>query len=616
MASLANGIYRLLASWWYNGADGSPLAVSGASTAAGATLSVFDVPSGNSDRFVVETADGTSTIRNIGSGKYVAAPAAPVADDDAFQQTATYGWVIEQVEATTGYPNVVTVDGVECMVCNVCPEVAPTLKLNANGPGDGIVCLKSDSQGFFSYPLYSRWIFAPSTAFMAGLPVASGGGWGRAVGADDWGESQPAQATLYPTWLVPESIGSGSNVMWQYATKRRYQDNETSSWLPWSARGAWTNAALTMDGNRAWLTGGIPATYDGTSYKAMQVMLYVRATTTVDGIDYAGEEYAVALTVANTPVVTLSNAGFGPSGLYFDYSVDYTFGATDISVNSIKLGDKELVNHSFVESTRDGSGSMLVPPYYLNAWIDNGDELMFSYQSGNDVTRNIDVTDDVQTATLTVSYDAGSGMTFEPAATVGEGRVLVIDLSAYGGERGVWLDFGDGITECQKNDDGTWSVMYPFGSTFDLYAAAYDAQQEHWGVWHETLGPSHALFSGHRPCHAWNWDGGSFLLELTDAPSTTRRTVDAEYETVILDSREYESVLFSKTLKSSYDADGILKRGITESDKEALMSLVKARHVTYRAPHGDIADVAITGISYEEQHDYTTVRVSMVQETV
>ena len=63
-------------------------------------------------------------------------------------------------------------------------------------------------------------------------------------------------------------------------------------------------------------------------------------------------------------------------------------------------------------------------------------------------------------------------------------------------------------------------------------------------------------------------------------------------------------------------ADGILKRGITESDKEALMSLVKARHVTYRAPHGDIADVAITGVSYEEQHDFTTVRVSMVQETV
>ena len=39
-----------------------------------------------------------------------------------------------------------------------------------------------------------------------------------------------------------------------------------------------------------------------------------------------------------------------------------------------------------------------------------------------------------------------------------------------------------------------------------------------------------------------------------------------------------------------------------------------ARHVRYRSPGGDIADVAITDVSYTDYAGYTDVSVSMVEE--
>ena len=221
-----------------------------------------------------------------------------------------------------------------------------------------------------------------------------------------------------------------------------------------------------------------------------------------------------------------------------------------------------------------------------------------------------------KTTTMDVEYDGGS-VTISPTVTMGAGRLLTVDVGSTLDTEAVYVRAGGKLTKATANGDGTFSVMYPFNAPFELYAVAYEDDYSAWGMWEDDFTPQSQLLKAYPACHAWTWGGGSFLLEVTaDSYMVTDRKLETTNEVVTLDSREYQSVLFSKTMKSKYAASGVIKHGLTESDKAQLMQLLNVHHAYYRSPHGDVANVAITSVNYVDHRTYTEVNIEMIQETV
>ena len=506
-----------------------------------------------------------------------------------------------------------TYRGVTCGVYNIQPNSDATLFLTSSSVGShlggvSVEAAKTDATGIQG----QLWIAYPTKPTDAGLVVPDILGWAETVGGEG-AYSRDAAATLYPVWDGGYSWGESTSNYWQGCTRYQTLDGITGTWGEWSDYTAWAPLTATRADNLYWLTAGLDANVTGAKAKRYQIQ--IRAVGVDSGSETYGYPATATLTANVVPTVTITAATFGPLGLALAFTSDYVSGTNFIEFNVYDAVGGKLSLFNSVRSFTGGSYTAIVSPDKLNDWIEEDEEITILYAVGTDEYRGWYNDAETHEATLTVGYDGGSGVTLAPVVTMGAGRLLNVSVGSSLPNEAVYVRSGGRLVQATKNGDGSFSCVYPFASDFEVYAVAYNDAMTAWGTWEETFTPQSQLLKAYPACHAWSWAGGSFLLEVTSDIMETDRKIDTTNEIVTLDSREYQSVLFSKTLESRYTADGILKHGLTESDKGQLLALLGVKHAYYRAPHGDVANVAITGVSYVDRRSFTEVTVDMMQET-
>lgn len=525
---------------------------------------------------------------------------------DADSSDVSQRWDFVQVDT-------VTYRGVTCGVYNISPNSDASLFVTSSDAGsDYSGSLVTEAARTDVIGIQGQlWIAYPTKPTDTGLIVPDILGWAETVGGEG-AYSRDAAATLYPVWDGGFAWGASTSNYWQGCTRYQTLDGITGAWGEWSDYTAWAPLTATRADNLYWLTAGLDATVTGAKAKRYQIQ--IRAVGVDSGVETYGYPATATLTANVVPTVTITDATFGPLGLALAFTSDYTNGTNFIEFNVYDALGERLSLFNSVRSFTGGSYTAIVSPDKLNDWIEEDEEITILYAVGTDEYRGWYNDARTHETTLTVDYDGGSGVTLTPVVTMGAGRLLNVSVGSSLANEAVYVRSGGRLVQATANGDGSFSSVYPFASDFEVYAVAYNDAMTTWGTWEETFTPQSSLLKAYPACHAWSWDGGSFLLEVTSSDlMATDRKIDTTNEIVTLDSREYQSVLFSRTLESRYTATGVLKHGLTESDKGQLLALLGVKHAYYRAPHGDVANVAIVGVSYVDRRSFTEATVDMVQ---
>lgn len=621
----SGGIYKLLLRLDTRYA----MSVAGNSSANGASIVLDgDRDAAHQQFYLHERTTGKWTLRNINSGRYV-----QVNNGTAASLTDVTQWGDSESSQDRWQWNVVpygtvTVGGVSRQVVKLYSWVTndgQTYLMDANQHSKldmGNICICGadlDTQGQYS----QEWVLVPTTATDPTMPVPNNCGWSQDVGDSDYTRNRPAtDYGYYPTWNCPQAWSSrGPNhYEWRYAV--RYLDFN-GNWVGnIDLRNVpWVTANVTIEGDRAWVTEGLAATYDSTEWKGMEYAVEVRCIGVGD-MTVAGLPAYFNLRAVKEQTVTLSNPGFSPSGLRLDYTNDYLGGTSSVRILSvIRNGHSHDIyrhgNGITFEKDRyilDDSGSFLIGTDMLTEWLSDGDEVIVQWRNHNEVFSEFTST---HSATLTVSYDTGHGATLTPIVTSGEGRTIKVTLDPHYDQENVWVKtVEDGLIEATKFPDGSFYAEYPFGSDIEVWAAGSSSDGDTWGVWHHVYDKS--FVAGMSPCHAWNWDGGSFILEIRrDEPLESNYTVESDAESVALNSRPWQSVLLGTTSSGKLSAEGAFGTMFdVEATRAKLEELRLQGHVRYRSPHGIRCNVCVTGYSLSCQRGVWIANVEMVRESV
>ena len=594
------------------------LDVHSGSKSNGANIILTGRHNANDHKWVLtQSATDKWLLRNVASSKYAQVNNGTAADltnvnQWDFNSSAPNRWLWKPVSFGD-----VTLGGVSCRMVKLYSWVdggAATYVMDANQNSKldlGNICIvhtDPDDQGQQS----QQWILYPTRATDSGLPIPSALGWVKAVGGTPPDTFQQSQERLYPTWEGTDAWATSGPNHYEWRYRSRLMDPTLSTWGDWGNYTAWSTALVTQDGRRSWVTQGLPGTYDPDEAKAMQYQIEVRAAGVGNERGFVGNSATVTLTTQAEPTVAMTDATLGPSGPELAFTSDYASGTNRIVLTGIERDGTNLLTSPVTFDGLGASGTLKVPGSKLSGWLSDGDAVTVTWRDGTDVHADFG---NEHEATLSVAYGPGH-TTLDPIVTPGEGRTLNVDPNTDMPVRDAWLLMPDGSTiQCDENGDGTFSVAYPFGTQFDVVVTASTLDGSQWGDWSGSFSAGTGILLDQMPCHAWSWDGGSFLLECDQDPLVTDRTMSATYEALTLDSRQYQTVFFAPTIQGEFAAVGLLFRGVTESTKDDMLALMMARHVTYRAPSGEVAEVAITDVSYQTHREYTQVTVNMIEET-
>lgn len=450
-----------------------------------------------------------------------------------------------------------------------------------------------------------RWLLYPTSATDQTIPIPANLELVYAVG-DNVRWTHVAQGSAYATWTCTKSWTNVGPNHYEWRMRKRYMLSSSSTWADWTDWTAWETANYTQSGTRAWLADPIDGSYDIAQYKNLQVSFQVRCVGVEETESLVGQAATQDFYFLWKPTYTFPSAGITPEGLRIGYTSDYTAGMSDLLIYNLAVNGKNVLKRNFKADELEASGSFLIPYDYLSEPVADGAAVTFGYHAGTDQISYILEA----RGTVTAHEDAGSGLAVAPTLELAAGRMLKATVP-YEDAR-MWL-MVDGETVELEGENGVFLIPYPFAKDFTLFTSAVDGNS--WGT-NSTLVKKENPLVINKECHAWNWDGGAFLLEANSDALVTDRELKPVYEANVLNSRKHESVSFATTVRSSYTAVGLMLDNVTESTHEMLEALVAAQHVRYRAPSGEIADVAITGASYTRHSEHTFVQIDMIEETV
>lgn len=586
--------------------------VAGASDTRGANVLLYEHQDGDNQKFAVtEEEDGKWSIQAMHSGMFM----------DVNKGAAKAGTNVQQWDDNDGRAQrwevvnygTTTVDGTTCAVVSFGSYVTNDGQtyfmdvynaMTSNKANIDIQAASSNAK--------QRWALYPTLPSGDGIPVVAQLGWSEEAGGEASATTLPEAEELYPTWITTMSWSTDGPNHYEWRMRTSLMGDASGTWGDWSEWTAWEVAAVAQEGTRAWMPDGLPAEVPDGS-RAMRYALQVRAIGVLeDGTTVMGPTASETLTAVRKATVTLGTMGFGPEGLRIAYESDYEYGTNFVSVDSVKVGGREMLVSAVRFPALDASGSMLVPMASLKGWIDDGSTATVRFRNGTDLLPLSTAT----TVTGTVSYDAGSGMSATPTITVGDGRTLQLTVPT-ADVTAAWMRYEGQLTEMRLTD-GVAYLTPPFGSSiaYEFFVSVASSGGDNWGVAHVTSSQSEALMSAYKPCHAWNWGGGHFLLEVREGePLETDYEVKRNYDTFQLNNREWESVHYQRTKSGSFSATGALVSGLTESARADLEALCDQGYVTYRSPSGLVAEVAVNEFSITEHAHYTEVTVSMTRVT-
>lgn len=593
--------------------------VSGGSRTLGANVQLYMENGSNAQKFYV-TQDGSPehwSLRNINSGMYVDVASGGTAAGTNVQQ---YRDNNSRAQRWKPYSyGTTTIDGIECMTIGLGSYVTSATDMMMDVKN----ALTTNKNNIQIYPDNGTdaQVFAlmPTTALDPNMPVPVNVTWTAWPLSREFDRDRIRADRYYPSWYCTQAWASGSSNHYEWRYRSRLMRNISSQWAAWTAWTPWETAAVTMDGQYAWVTEGIPANFDPSQYKMLQYEFQVRSVGVVDAGNLHGEAAYASVRSIFMPTVSYGTAGYSPEGIRIPFTTDYEGGTTTIHISKLTdtttgsvLYDAARKNgYRLMYQGLDQEGSVLVPFSVLQAMPNDGDAIRIEYRVGSDMwyEHGFDLVADT-----TLSYNTGSEPV-TPTITMGVGRTLVVDAPSYGSDAAWLVVDGKVYDTAFIGSSGKLQVPYPFDTDVDIYYTTTSDDGDEWAVAHVFLSKNAELFRQYPPAHVWNWPEGNFLLECSTEPMLTDRTLTPVYEANVLDSREYQSVTFAETVQSEYTASGLLYRGLTESNVAAIRALIRAKHVTYRAPSGEIAEVAIVGAAYQTHREYTLVEINMIEET-
>lgn len=585
--------------------------ISGGSDVKGANVQLYHTNSTNAQVFyITEESAGEWSIKSVKSNMYVDVQGGTARNGQNVQQwtdndTRAQRWVITPYGTTT-------INGVECQVVTIGSMVSggSTYMMDVE---NALTTDKANIQiATASGATSQRFALYPAAPKNDSLPVPAQVGWAESVGDADWTRRRPEATAYYPTWVTTESWASDSANHYDWRYRSRLMGGSSSTWGSFGAWVGWETASVTISGKQSWVTEGLSASVPSGS-KAMQYEVQVRSVEpNDDGTVSTGLEAAATLQAELVPTITLSTAGFGPEGLRISYASDYDMGTNNISVDSIVVSGNEMLSEGAYFSGLDESGSILIEMGNLTDWIDDGATATVTYRVGTDQWATFD---DELTATLTVSYNTGSGLSATPTITVGDGKTIEVTVPT-ASIVSAWMRQGNGSLTQMRLKNGKAILSPPFGGTLDYEFYVALQSGDNWGVAHITSSECSQVISnagGFRSCHAWNWDGGWFVLEVREGDMLeTSYSVSRNADTFLLNNRKWESVHYSPTSSGSFKAEGSLPSGFSPEDaRERLFAMCEAGYVTYRSPHGLVADVAVMEFDFEQNSVYAEVSVDM-----
>ena len=575
------------------------MAIGSSSHVNGAKAIIYSILDINDQKWLLSQVTGGWRITNVESGKRIVVWW-PTSDApwNVGQEIVQWEGGTENAVWTAVQTGSVTVDGVECPV--VVFEVAAHTGY-AMSVSDGIYygsylvkLAASDTSA-----TTQQWICIPTLAHDSSLPAPA------SLTITGTKEKNAANSITFSglkaQWTMPNGIAANSDVTYQVHT--RYRKMAISgAWDAWTSWSTWATATTSRSGNTFTESSGHSISVNNTQ-KLAQLQFEVRAVRSGTSAGPVARETATCYIV---PVLTLSGASWTPEGLTIAASSSYTSsstyvsrGPTTVKVSSIKASGAELVKEPSSSVLMSDSDSIFIPQENLLGIPSSGVQLTVYYYVGTD-THGLFSTR--KSGTATVSYNAGS-----PTVTVTDTAGYTKTVSvANSDDTKVWLLYDGKAYECENG-----VAVYPFGKAYELFASGTygPSGSKAQFAWHQSF---NAVSAG---VHAWNWDGGSALLEIREGgPLTVEDSIEAVYESYDLFGRAYETVDFADTLHHKFTASGAVAVGITESVRGDF-ELIAGLHATYRSPRGDIVPVAIISVSREAHKDWTEINVSMIRES-
>lgn len=627
---VSGGIYELLSA-----VDTTTCAqIQSNSASSGARLVIGDADGGNGDKFWLSERDGGGwTIVNAASGYALGVVAS----------TPTVGALVTQQPTSSGYDNQkweittvgeTTIDGNAYPIVEVGCYLATdptTYVLDSHlrdSTSDARVVMNTGAS-----TNSQRWVLMPTT-LSGSIPVPANVSMTAAVG-DSPAQTMMAWAdTVYPCWDCTDGWATSGPNHFEYRWQSAFL-SQSDTWNFYQYEMDWKPVAAAYDGTRVWLADGIAPTLPSGA-KAVRHTFYVRCVGQSSywdwwsdpgnphevTVDVVGPYASGFLTLYVVPDFDLLVAGMSPEGLRLEYGSDYDAGRCNLYVTSVAnttTGFEYLTGGEQAFSSLDQSGSVLIPYSQLQP-ITEGTPLTVTYQIGTDVLRRMSET---YTADLTAHHVSGWDDGYydghaEPTVALSADRMHIVATLEHLGTERLWVDEGGrlkGIKGRQVGTNTVFEIPYAFGQSVGIYTTATDDTGDVWGTYYVLLD---SIIGGLRPCHAFNWDGGSFYLEhQIGEPLAVERSLTPVHEAHVLNKRAREAVTYARTTKGSFKVSGVLLFGHSESTIDDLLALVdEGRHVTYRSPRGEVCQVAVTAASYTRYKQYAAVEVSVTEETV
>ena len=586
------------------------LDVAGGSAIKGANIQLYSANDTNAQKFyIVEESASHWSIQNAQSRLYMDVARGAAANGTNIQQytdndTRAQRWNIQD----TG--NTVTIDGVAC----------PIVVLGSYVAGDGTAWVADVDHAMTTsktnIQLHSpngtpaqQFALYPTTLQDAGMPVPSGRGWATTLGAANSQGTQPTQTVLYPCWYFTDAWNGLSEHGFEISYRYRLIESGTATAGSWTAWTAWSAEDVTLYGQTAWLTDGLPATFDTSAYKRMEYALRVRSTSVVNGTRYHSKAITMSLAAVFAPSVACTGAMRVPDALRLTFTSDYTGGTTAVRVTSLTNGSNKYLRKPIMGYGYGPLFTVDIPYSSLSGAALTQTKVNVSYEVGTDQYPATGVTNTDYNVSLTNSPT----MTLSVSATptlVKESRTARIAVSGADSYAAYAYVNGEGVPLAQLGPT-TFQVAPAFGTGTEVIVIGTNTAGTAWGSASLTV-----RTSSKDACHAWNWgESGYLLLDVVDGYMQTSRTMKADYSNFQLNGREWHALSFANSMGGEFSAEGVLKDGLTSGTKQQLMELMKAHNVTYRAPSGEIAHVGITEIQYQTVRGRTTVSVNMVQVT-
>lgn len=423
------------------------------------------------------------------------------------------------------------------------------------------------------------------------------------------------------TWRMPTTnkLFKGTTHC-EIRIRRRTAYTYTTSWTDWGGWTAWRPVYLKINGDRAYDSVHCLFTNDP-NVRAIEMAFAVRCVATLDNgtITARGPEVSQHIMWFKKPTVAFSLAGWAPDGLHISYESDWTVGDTYVTFKNIttKWGNTIRSKSPNLRLRGDESSSLLIPNGQV-WWPSNNTDASFTYNVGTELMPNMGKT---ESATVKVTYDTGSGQSVAPTLSKGNIPATILASVPHLGTDRLWINVAGVNTEItnkyRSGDKTVFVIAPPFGKDFDLWVSCTSADKDKWGTDYTHLTANDAAALGVRPMHLFLWGTNGVAVEYrAKEPLETERTVTAEYEARKLDSRDHESVSFAPTLKSKWSVKGAFTDALnTEDGMEAMEKLIRARHVNYTSPTGEMCKVAVVGYSIDRHHDYDEVTIDLIEET-